>query len=232
MGKAYVQVYDKLRAMIEEGTFPVGSPLPSEPKLSKMLETSRMTLRQALELLHEDGLLKKVKGSGNYVQMRDASEPPALNKMGNPIDKCLTEKYDHIENEFWFEESNDYGREIFGNTVKEYVSSYQYYYCGKKLLAYTYSAVRVDILERLGLDFHDEDTRLSFLLRGIYEEAKRSHIEIQMDLNTVCLWPVPLKEEDRVSFMLEKIYGNNYELMACNKHYFMEDMCRITIESE
>lgn len=232
MGRVYVKVYDKLRALIEDGTFPIGSPLPSEPKLAKMLDTSRMTLRQALELLQEDGLLRKVKGSGNYVQMRHAGEPPGLNKMGNPVDKCLREPYDRIETEYWVEKSNDYGREIFGQTVEEYASAYQYYYRGDKLLAYTYSAIRGDALKGREQELEEEASRLSFLLHGIYEEAKRSHIEIHMDLNAVSLWPAPLEEGERVSFLIEKIYGEDYSLLVCNKHYFMEDQCRITIEAE
>ena len=42
---AHVQVYEALYKMVEDGTFPVGSRLPAEPKLAKMLGVSRMTLR-------------------------------------------------------------------------------------------------------------------------------------------------------------------------------------------
>mgnify|MGYP003517847627 CR=1 FL=1 len=54
----YVKVYNKLFKMINEGTFPKGSRLPSEPNLAKSLGVSRTTLRQALSLLKDDGLIK------------------------------------------------------------------------------------------------------------------------------------------------------------------------------
>ena len=41
---AHVQVYEALYKMVEDGTFPVGSRLPAEPKLAKMLGVSRMTM--------------------------------------------------------------------------------------------------------------------------------------------------------------------------------------------
>lgn len=232
MTQIYVQVYDRLRKMIDDGAFPVGSPLPAEVKLAKMLDTSRMTLRQALDLLHEDGLLKKVKGSGNYVKMRDTDMNPVLHRLGNPIEKCLRERYDRIESEFYVEQSNDYARGIFGENICEYVSSYQYYYSKDKLLAYTYSAMSVDMAEKLQVNLKEKANRDSFFLQDVYEKAKRAHIEIMMDFNAASLWPTELEEDERIAFMMEKIYNDNFEIMVYNKHYFLAEECRVTIEAE
>ena len=57
---AHVQVYEALYKMVEDGTFPVGSRLPAEPKLAKMLGVSRMTLRQALDLLPSNDYEKEL----------------------------------------------------------------------------------------------------------------------------------------------------------------------------
>lgn len=53
--------------MINEGTFPEGSRLPSEPELSKLIGVSRTTLRQALALLQDDGLVNNIRGKGNFI---------------------------------------------------------------------------------------------------------------------------------------------------------------------
>ena len=63
----YVTVYNKLFKMINEGTFLEDSRLPSEPDLAKELGISRTTLRQALALLQDDGLIKNIRGKGNYI---------------------------------------------------------------------------------------------------------------------------------------------------------------------
>ena len=60
----YTSVYDKLYKMIIDGEYPLNSKLPSEPELAKSFGVSRMTLRQALALLQDDGLVKNIRGKG------------------------------------------------------------------------------------------------------------------------------------------------------------------------
>ena len=61
-----VAVYDKLYEMIKEGEFSHEERLPTEPELAKIMGVSRMTLRQALSLLQEDGIIKTV----SYTHLR------------------------------------------------------------------------------------------------------------------------------------------------------------------
>lgn len=65
-----VLVHDELRQRIGTGEFPVGSRLPSEPELAKELRVSRPTLREALRVLADEGLLLRRRGSGTYVAER------------------------------------------------------------------------------------------------------------------------------------------------------------------
>ncbi|MCK0115948.1 GntR family transcriptional regulator [Isoptericola sp. CG 20/1183] len=62
--------YEALRARLEAdirtGLRP-HDPLPSERKLMATYEVSRMTVRQALRLLADDGLVYRVQGSGTFV---------------------------------------------------------------------------------------------------------------------------------------------------------------------
>lgn len=52
---------------IEEGKFPAGARLPSEPDLAAELQVSRATLREALRALEGEGLVRRRRGSGTYV---------------------------------------------------------------------------------------------------------------------------------------------------------------------
>jgi GntR family transcriptional regulator len=63
-------VHDELRQWIEQGRFPPGSRLPSEPDLAAELQVSRATLREALRALENEGLLRRRQGSGTYVADR------------------------------------------------------------------------------------------------------------------------------------------------------------------
>jgi GntR family transcriptional regulator len=64
----FVAVSDRLRALIEDGTFPLGSRFPSEIELARMLGVSRVTLREGLRHLEEDGLIIRRHGVGTYVR--------------------------------------------------------------------------------------------------------------------------------------------------------------------
>jgi GntR family transcriptional regulator len=62
-----VSVRDELVQWIDEGKFPVGTRLPSEPDLAAELGVSRATLREALRALESEGLVRRRRGSGTYV---------------------------------------------------------------------------------------------------------------------------------------------------------------------
>ena len=60
-------VADELRSRIEAGTFSAGQVLPSEASLSKTFEASRVTVRKALDVLRDEGLISSRQGAGWFV---------------------------------------------------------------------------------------------------------------------------------------------------------------------
>jgi GntR family transcriptional regulator len=63
----YRQVADRLAAEIESGGLQPGSRVPSERTIAERHSLSRMTARQAVELLVRRGLVTRRPGSGTYV---------------------------------------------------------------------------------------------------------------------------------------------------------------------
>lgn len=63
----YLQVSNDLRAKIERGVYRAGQKIPPEPELSQLYAVSRITVRKAIQLLVEDGLLSKLQGKGTFV---------------------------------------------------------------------------------------------------------------------------------------------------------------------
>lgn len=61
------QLAESLRARVLAGELQAGAQLPSEPDLARSLRVSRSSLRAAITLLEEDGLLRRRHGSGTYV---------------------------------------------------------------------------------------------------------------------------------------------------------------------
>jgi GntR family transcriptional regulator len=66
----YRQLADDLRDRIRHEEFTVGSPIPTEAQLSREYRASRITVRHALDLLEQEGLLHREQGRGSFVRAR------------------------------------------------------------------------------------------------------------------------------------------------------------------
>ena len=60
----YQEIADRLRAQIDSGALPPGERLPSEPEIVRMFDASRNTVRLALALLTNQGLVVTRQGLG------------------------------------------------------------------------------------------------------------------------------------------------------------------------
>jgi DNA-binding GntR family transcriptional regulator len=65
---AYSRLASRLRHMTADGTFQPGSRIPPETNLCKQFALSLMTVRRAIAMLTEEGLLKPLQGRGTFVQ--------------------------------------------------------------------------------------------------------------------------------------------------------------------
>lgn len=63
----YLQVADLIKSKIEHNEFTFGECIPSERNLSETYGINRMTVRKAISLLSEEGLLIKKPGKGTFV---------------------------------------------------------------------------------------------------------------------------------------------------------------------
>lgn len=63
----YYQLKEAIKGKIAEGTWRVGDCIASERELSEKYEVSRMTIRQALGELVQEGILRREKGKGTFV---------------------------------------------------------------------------------------------------------------------------------------------------------------------
>ena len=64
----YVQLMDQIKEQLNQGVLQVGDRLPSERWYSTHYQMNRMTVRNALKHLEEEGLLLSKHGSGYYVK--------------------------------------------------------------------------------------------------------------------------------------------------------------------
>jgi GntR family transcriptional regulator len=84
----YRTIADEMRQRIEAGEYGAGGLLPSEAELSAQHGVSRVTVRKALELLREEGLIDARQGFGWFVATDPLRQP--LGRLGT-IEEQLAE---------------------------------------------------------------------------------------------------------------------------------------------
>ena len=76
MQKKYLTIYDDLVKKIQTNVWSESTLLPSENELTMMYETSRETIRKALNLLSQNGYIHKIRGKGSVVIDRNKFDFP------------------------------------------------------------------------------------------------------------------------------------------------------------
>jgi GntR family transcriptional regulator, trehalose operon transcriptional repressor len=67
MQKKYLNIYNDLVKKIQSNIWSIGELLPSENELASQYETSRETIRKALDLLSQNGYIQKIQGKGSMI---------------------------------------------------------------------------------------------------------------------------------------------------------------------
>jgi DNA-binding GntR family transcriptional regulator len=76
---AYLRIANELRKRILSGKYPVDTYLPSQSFLAdEDFKVARMTVRNAIEVLESEDLVRAIQGRGTLVLPRDGSETPTV----------------------------------------------------------------------------------------------------------------------------------------------------------
>lgn len=65
--RKYIAIKEYLKTNIQTGTYPIGSYLPSENEICSQFQTTRTTVRKALDELLREGFIEKEHGKGTKV---------------------------------------------------------------------------------------------------------------------------------------------------------------------
>lgn len=74
--KKFISIYEQLKNQILSEQYQYGDQIPSENELVSTYGTSRETVRKALELLANDGMIQKIRGKGSVVIYQGITEFP------------------------------------------------------------------------------------------------------------------------------------------------------------
>jgi GntR family transcriptional regulator len=230
----YIDVYDKLFKLIMDGTFPSDSKLPTEPELAKMFEVSRMTLRQALSLLKDDGLVKSIHGKGNFITntTKNNNKTIGLERIGNPLYKCHTEKIDDVEMNFRLDLESEYTQQVLNKKAAAVVAFERWYKSKEKVVAYAFTFMAITTVSDMNLDLQDEMQLLEMLESKVYELANSATIEIKHStaINSATQ-KYKIVGGEECNLLLESVYINDKYPIVYNKYYIPKEFSLLKINA-
>lgn len=222
---AFVAVYEALYEMIVTDIYPPGTWLPSEPKLATTLGVSRMTLRQALALLQDDGLIQKIQGKGNLVAEKKSNMIPGLTAIGNPIYQSCLFPIDEVELDFRIEVPTEYELVHLQRRTVISVAVDRWYRSGGKIVAYTLSMLPIETVTQFGIDLHNGDQLKEFLEKTLYEISSKSQLKLLLtQAGDFISAKYVVTETEAIYLMHEIVYGDAMDLpLVFNKHYIVPE---------
>lgn len=81
----YVEVYEEILKLIKDKNIKPEETIPSENELSRLFNVSRGTVRQAIALLKEDGILYNQQGVGNILLDPKKNQKTGMESINVPI---------------------------------------------------------------------------------------------------------------------------------------------------
>ncbi|MFK9092182.1 GntR family transcriptional regulator [Bacillus salipaludis] len=108
----YVQLYRKIKEQIVKGEYKQGEAIPSESEMMKAFQTTRGTVRNAIGLLVNEGLVHQIRGKGTFVQLSPVKY--SIWNFGGftdylktrnevPVSKVLEQSYVSLEGKDYFQ---------------------------------------------------------------------------------------------------------------------------------
>lgn len=91
----YREIYSDIKNNILTNHYRAGKPLPTQEVLSAKYDVSRLTLKKALNLLLDEGLIVSKQGSGTFVR----NQPLTTNDELLPLDMPIGVTYSHRDQE-------------------------------------------------------------------------------------------------------------------------------------
>lgn len=217
----YVQVYNQILAMIrgKGAQFAPGSKLPSEETMANSFGVSRVTLRTALSLLKEDGVLRSVHGQGHFVNNDYDVNDQGIEIIENPLLKSLTVDYDKVETYHFINKPSAYTDRLLDSKNQPYLTINLWYQRNSGNVANELAIMRPQLIDEQHGDLENSDWVRSFLERDIYQLVASSELTVTMSDRPVSTFKRSFEGGNPLMLMTEDLFTDDGMLLAQNKFY-------------
>lgn len=220
----YVTVYGTISQWLAEGRYKPGDKLPGENILAEQLQVSRGTLRQAMLLLQEDGLISNQQGKGNIVLSNQDINKNGLEKVGNPIVDFCFEPIDKVVTTIGFQPATGKHQQVLKLRPSSIVAVIDItYYSQGSPVGFAMVYMPYEILEKGNVNLEDTDSVYEFYSRvleksGMYSETKLRMGKARERLAQILDLPL----EDPILILEEELYSE-YDTPVLSQKIYMKD---------
>lgn len=220
---AYVKVYNSLYSDLKSGVYQENQALPGEVALAEKYQVSRNTLRQALAILTEDGLI--IRSQGRETLVAPAAQTAVLNKHRNPLLSLARRAVDHIQIQYNYGAPTDIARTKLALQRGDIVLACDtVYHSGSAVAGYSFTQIPAASFNELGVDISDEEAIEQLATRLIFDRAEQWDLTVKLIYANEIEAPFLRTEAGRPLILMEALLlGQNGAPFARSKMYFLPE---------
>jgi len=222
---AYVEVYNMLYSEIVTQVYPSGSLLPSENALAENYGVSRNTIRLALAILTEDGLIVKGQGRGTEVTYKGDSENGDGQRMSNPLIRCAKNEIDMIDISWNYGPPTDIAQGRLGIKRTEIImASNNVYFSGNKPVGHAFIQIPVRHIRDLDVSLDSEVEVSNLINKTIFEMSETARMTVRLvhaEGNITSY--LKIRSGELVLYIETVLFNTIGEGLARCKFYFLPD---------
>lgn len=218
----YVRIYEQLFQLIESNFFKLGEKLPGENTLAKQLEVSRPSLRQALLILQEDGIIQNIQGKGNFLVKTKKNIGIGLERLCNGIKTFNNEDYEDISIDVKYEMPTKWVQSVLKIKSNTLVGVFiRRYKIRSEYACYNISIIPYNILSCYNLDMNNSMGLLSLLDEKLYGDAASAKTVIKLTTSgDFVAEKLDIPEEMMLILLEETMFKESGEPFVISKSYF------------
>jgi DNA-binding GntR family transcriptional regulator len=228
---AHVPIYNMLYSEIINGLYKEGAKLPSESALTEKYGVSRHTLRLALAILTEDGLIQKSQGKGSLVTYRGKEESAGDRRIFNPIIQCAKEEISAIDISYNYGPPTEIAQKRLGIKGTEIVmASNNVYFAGGKPVGHAFIQIPVKHINDIDFNINSKEEVSNLINKTIFELAESAKMTIRLvyaEENITSF--LKIQPGEPVIYIEEILFNAQQEGTARCKLYFLPDKYEISI---
>lgn len=178
----FLNIYNTSYEEIQLGKFPSEQALPTEKLLCERFDVSRMTLRQAIKLLVEDGVIESVRGKGHIIIAQSRTHhTSSVTLLQHPLHQMSRYSMTLGSLNYRVDLQSNYTNHLFPHHPSAVIALERYYFKkdnqSSKADAYCFTFLPLNVVDAYQINTQSLNEMEQFVETTIYQSANQSDLK-------------------------------------------------------